>query len=87
MRHDRFSRRVRRGAGPKAALDAPLGELKIDKCLLLIGLIGETLPERSQVFGVQPYLYLTPWPPPGHSQVMLSSGQSMRQAPHSMQFS
>lgn len=37
--------------------------------------------------GRQPYLYLTPWPPPGHSQVMLSQGQSMRQAPHSMQFS
>ena len=34
-----------------------------------------------------PYLYLIPCPPPGHSQVMLSQGQSMRQAPHSMQFS
>ncbi len=37
--------------------------------------------------GAQPYLYLTPIPPPCQSQAMLSNGQSMRQAPHSMQFS
>lgn len=37
--------------------------------------------------GGYPNLYLMPKPPFGHSQAMLSYGQSMRQAPHSMQFS